>query len=196
MNQLFNKKYIKRKIIIIAVITILFFIIGASGGDKEQIDRTGQAKTPSGSSVYEGDNYSEVIDKFEERGFTNIKSVTIEDLIIGLFTKDGEVESVSVDGDINYSSSTWYLNDVEVIITYHTFPNDETEEKSETEEDGNNEGIKESIELEITTNEDAEASSREVSGFDTAINQSTTWCGIDFYFPTYYDVLDENSHLT
>lgn len=45
-------------------------------------------------------------------------------------TKDGEVESVSVDGDKDYSPDVWYSNDVEVVITYHTFPSDD--EKTES----------------------------------------------------------------
>ncbi|MCD7770696.1 MAG: DUF4839 domain-containing protein [Oscillospiraceae bacterium] len=88
----------------------------------------GEAKTPSGSRIQKGRDYQDVLEDFEERGFTNIKLEKIEDLILGWFTKDGEVESVSVDGSTNYSPDEWYPNDVEVVISYHTFPSDETED--------------------------------------------------------------------
>ena len=34
---------------------------------------------------------------------------------------------------------------------------------------------------------------RDISGFDTIINKSITWCGIDFFFPSYFNVLDDDS---
>ena len=37
---------------------------------------------------------------------------------------------------------------------------------------------------------------RNVSGFDTKTNQTITWCGIDFSFPSYFNVLHENSSET
>jgi hypothetical protein len=49
----------------------------------------------------------------------------LEDLITGWLTNDGEVESVSVDGDKDYSPDVWYSNNVKVVITYHTFPSDD-----------------------------------------------------------------------
>ena len=41
---------------------------------------TGEAKTPSGSRIMEGQNYQDVIKKFEEKGFTNIKTEKIASL--------------------------------------------------------------------------------------------------------------------
>lgn len=37
---------------------------------------------------------------------------------------------------------------------------------------------------------------RTVSGFDTKTNKTITWCGIDFSFPSYFDVLDKGSTET
>ena len=90
-------------------------------------DHTGEAKTPSGSSIMNGRNYESVIKSFEENGFTNIKLEKIEDLVIGWLTEDGEVEEVSVGGDFEYLPDEWVPADTEVIIRYHTFPQEETE---------------------------------------------------------------------
>jgi len=60
-------------------------------------------------SVHRGRIYIRRNDKFE-------------DLITGWTTKDAEVESVFVDGNKDYAPDVWYPNDIEVIITYHTFP--------------------------------------------------------------------------
>lgn len=92
----------------------------------------GEAKTPSASSVQKGRDYQSVLEDFEKRGFINISLVTIDDLITGWLTKDGEVESVSVDGDVNYHADKWYSNDVAVVITYHTF-SDNTDSKEDAE---------------------------------------------------------------
>lgn len=102
-------------------IAMVFSIVGCSSEGHE-----GQAKTPSGSSVQQGRDYQEVYEQFEKKGFTNIQFEVLDDLVTGWLTKDGEVESVSVDGDTGYSADKWYPADVEVIITYHTFPNKES----------------------------------------------------------------------
>ncbi len=39
-------------------------------------------------------------------------------------------------------------------------------------------------------------SDRDVSGFDIKTNQKITWCGIDFSFPSYFNVLHEDSSET
>lgn len=115
------------KKLVIALIVSLLFLVGCGSNS---IDHTGEAKTPSESRIQKGKDYTEVIEDFEKQGFTNIKTQKLDDLITGWLTKDGEVESVSVDGDTDYSPDVWYPNDVEVIITYHTFP--EKDAKSET----------------------------------------------------------------
>ena len=92
-----------------------------------------------------GKDYEEVREIFEKQGFTNIKLEAIEDLITGWLTKDGEVEDVSVGGDVNYLSDKWYPKDTEVVIRYHTFPskNDESENNQEKPGDDQNSGSNE-----------------------------------------------------
>lgn len=109
-------------------------------------DHTGEAKTPSKSSAMRGQDYNSVVEKFEGKGFTNIKLEKIEDLITGWLTKDGEVEEVSVGGDFEYSADKWVKADTEVIVRYHTFPEKETEvsEDEKPEENINQEEVTES----------------------------------------------------
>lgn len=107
---------------VVSVFIAFILVFSLAGCDNDPNAHEGEAKTPSGSSVQKGRDYQDVIADFEGKGFTNIKTVVLDDLITGWMTKDGEVESVSVDGDIDYSPDRWYPNDVEVIVTYHTFP--------------------------------------------------------------------------
>lgn len=76
-------------------------------------------------------DYRDVIKIFRADGFTNITTREIDDLITGWLTKEGEVESVSIDGNDSFEEDSWYSDNAEVVISYHTFP--EEEQASETE---------------------------------------------------------------
>lgn len=81
--------------------------------------------------------YTDAENELSDSGFTNIKTIPIEDLITGWLTKDGEIESISIDGDTDFISGRKYDPGVEVEIQYHTFPSDtesEAEESSEAPE--------------------------------------------------------------
>ncbi len=108
-------------------------------------DHSGEAMTPSGSSTMSGQDYESVVKAFEDRGFTNIKIEKIEDLIFGWFTKDGEVEDVTVGGDVEYSPNKWVPADSEVIIRYHTFLENSEEVDKEPEPNVSQESQNENI---------------------------------------------------
>ncbi|MCH5267713.1 MAG: DUF4839 domain-containing protein [Lachnospiraceae bacterium] len=123
-----------KKYMYIILVSICCFMLVACGSSE---NHDGEAKTPSGSTIMKGDDYKSVVEEFEENGFTNIKLEKIEDLIIGWLTKEGEVEEVSVGGDVDYSPDKWVPADTEVIIKYHAFP----EKKDKTEEPKSNDNI-------------------------------------------------------
>ena len=129
-----------KRIASVLIACVLAITLVGCGGNKHE----GEAKTPSGSSIQKGREYQDVINDFEGKGFTNIKTEVLDDLVTGWLVKDGEVESVSVDGDGDYSPDVWYPNDVGVIITYHTFP-----KKDNSDTDSTNEGSSESVEQPI-----------------------------------------------
>ena len=68
-----------------------------------------------------GQDYKEVNKKLQQQGFTNIKLETIDDLITGWLTKNGEVEEVTVNGRTDFKKTSYYLPNVEIIIKYHTY---------------------------------------------------------------------------
>lgn len=112
---------------LIAFILCLTLVCSFSGCS----DHSGEAKTPSASSVLSGSNYNDVVTIFKDKGFTNIELETIDDLITGWLTKEGEVEEVSVGGDVDYSPDKWVPADTQVVIRYHVFPSEPTEEATD-----------------------------------------------------------------
>lgn len=75
-----------------------------------------------------GDDYESVISDLESAGFTNIKTVVLDDLVTGWITSDGETEEVEVAGEISFAADDKFLKDAEVTVTYHTFPQKSEEE--------------------------------------------------------------------
>ena len=90
-------------------------------------------RTPADNHLERGRNYKEVIEDFEDKGFTNIKTETIEDLVYGKSFRNGEVELISVGGDSNYEAGVEVPADTEVVIRYHTFSQESIKE-AETKE--------------------------------------------------------------
>lgn len=83
---------------------------------------------PLSAKEAKGMNYSDIVEAFEDAGFINI-IVNIEyDIITGWLTDDGEVESVTINGEKKFTEESEFRPDAEIVITYHTLrKNKETE---------------------------------------------------------------------
>lgn len=108
------------KRIICSLLTVILCLMIVTSGIG--CGRKGFIKTPSDSSAMKGRDYLSVVASFLDRGFRNIKTERIEDLIDDGQTTEGAVEEVLVGGDINYSPNEWVPVDTEVVIRYHAFP--------------------------------------------------------------------------
>ena len=75
---------------------------------------------PLTSNDAKGMNYEDVIAEFEDAGFINITTNVEYDIITGWITKDGEVKSITINGDKKYDYYDKYRLDAEIVITYHT----------------------------------------------------------------------------
>ena len=117
----------KRIIMMLSVLVLAISLVGC--GSKED---DGKINLPISANDLKDANYRDVVAEFENAGFTNVQTEVIDDLILGWFTKDGEVEEVSVGGYTSFSTDSRYPADVEIIVSYHTFPADEEEETAES----------------------------------------------------------------
>lgn len=81
----------------------------------------GYAAVPSSSNKYVGQNYLDVMTELENAGFTNIRTEILYDIITGWLTSDGDVASVSINGQTTFGQWETFSIDSEIIITYHTW---------------------------------------------------------------------------
>ncbi len=65
--------------------------------------------------------YTELVEQFKNAGFVNIILEAEPDLITGWITKNGSIESISVNGETSFDGYASYRPDVPVVIIYHTF---------------------------------------------------------------------------
>lgn len=99
----------------LSILLLVCILTACGGGSAEKVE------TPSGMNMQRGRNYKEVIEDFEDKGFTNIRTEPIEDLLFSWRFKNGEVEEISVGGDKNYDPGVKVSPDTEVVIRYHTY---------------------------------------------------------------------------
>lgn len=135
INNLKSKKLLL-PIVGFAVIILISLMLALFGSDDKA--NANEAAIPFSSEECQDENYKDILKELSEAGFINVETKEIDDLIFGWLTKDGAVENVTVDGNEEFSSDTYFPKDVKIIVSYHTFPketaNDEVEEKEEIKE--------------------------------------------------------------
>ena len=65
-------------------------------------------------------NVNEIYAKFNSAGFINVRVVPLNDLNVFTMGKNGQVESVSINGNNRFEEGETYPNNAAVLITYHT----------------------------------------------------------------------------
>lgn len=171
----FDKKYPKdkRKIpfIIWGILLIYNIIVALISSSNYKTDRETIIHPPYASSEAKGKQYTEVIQAYQNAGFTNVSFEKIDDLVFGWLTKDGEVEKVEINGSTEYTTEESYnQSEAHVVIYFHTFPHKEDADETEI------------IEEDTETNEDADETSdtvEEIRDNDTIDEQQNNTASID-----------------
>ena len=114
------------KIIVAALVVLIGLGALAGGSDGTKSTNDNKIKVSVSSSQVKGKDYQDIESAFRGDGFTNITVEPITDLVTGWLTKDGSVESVSIDGSTQFTAGKKYSPDVAIIISYHTFANKDT----------------------------------------------------------------------
>lgn len=93
------------------------------------------------ASDYKYKDYQEVQKMLEEKGFTNISTEILYDIVFG-WTSEGEVDSVSIDGKTDYEEGEVFKKDSPIIITYHMKKADDPNNQSNNTTSEQNEDSK------------------------------------------------------
>lgn len=91
-----------------------------------------EAPVPRSASSYKYENYVDVQTELSKAGFTNISFEILYDIVIG-WTEEGEVDSVSVDGNTEFEQGDIFKKDAAIVITYHMKKEDDPNKPAESE---------------------------------------------------------------
>lgn len=91
-----------------------------------------EAPIPQSAADCKYENYADVQQELEAAGFTNITFEILYDIELG-WTDEGEVDSVSVDGNAEFEKNDIFKKDALIVITYHMNEEDDPNGPAETE---------------------------------------------------------------
>lgn len=121
-----------RKTLFLLTTLLASFMLTACGESSENVD-TNKIAIPVSANPEDTD-FQSVKKQLEDAGFENVTTQKIEDLTFGIFTKDGEIEKITVKGEEVFSKGDLFEKDVPITIHYHTFKEYDNEtEKSSSE---------------------------------------------------------------
>ena len=113
-----------KKVTSIVLSLIICFCLCSCGSEDDTI------RVPHSYSYYKNENYQMMTEELKEAGFTNIKAVKDDDLIVGFLHDDGDIKSISINGNEKFEEGTRFLPNAEIIIVYHTFSSSESNTSS------------------------------------------------------------------
>lgn len=112
----------------------LFLAVTTAACSGDGSNREGEVQMPASSSAYVGEHFEIAVEELESAGFTNVQTTALGDLITGWLKNDGEVENIHIDGSNSFSMGAWFPADTKILITYHSFPEEEVQEETPAEE--------------------------------------------------------------
>ncbi len=89
--------------------------------DEAEIRDSGNIRVPRTIDDFESKNYEAIEAILISAGFTNIKSIALKDLTVGIFDKPNTVESITINGKEIEEGGGKYPSNARIIISYHSF---------------------------------------------------------------------------
>lgn len=115
-----KKDIIEFAFIVILILSILIIAFLASIQDnKKEENNQGRIQILSSSDDFEGENYIDIKNKLEDKGFENIECVEMQEKS-GIFKKAGDIDRVVIDGRTDYKYDDYFDADVKIKIYYYT----------------------------------------------------------------------------
>ena len=104
--------------------------------DSKVVDED-EAAAPQSASDYKFGNYKDAESELQAAGFTEISYEILYDIVLG-WTQEGEVDSISINGNADFEKGDVFKKNSPVVITYHMKEEDDPNKPTETDppEDG------------------------------------------------------------
>jgi len=109
---------------LVFTIAFVWFCFYMAGKEDRDHKAKNEIQVSVSSDDLEGKQYEDVVLMLEAAGFSDISLIKDEDLIFGIFNDDGEVASVSINGDDDFEAEDWFPQNATIKITYHTYQDD------------------------------------------------------------------------
>ena len=93
------------------------------------IDSIGKVTVGCSYKSLKDKNYEDVVDILEGYGFTDIDTISQEDLVTGWIDEEFTVDYVSIDGDNKFQKGDTFDKDAVVKVYYHSFKEDKKSTK-------------------------------------------------------------------
>ena len=108
--------------IVVAMWIALFALISKDDKKKKvrRVISPSEVKITENMCSCQGKNFNGVVAQFRSAGFSNVQAVPLCDLNIFTAKKNGQVESVSINGDDDFDEGDIFQKKDSVIITYHS----------------------------------------------------------------------------
>jgi len=82
----------------------------------------GQRQIHNSSRGFNGKNFNEIVEELKELGFTNITTYEQEGPIMSLLMKEHSIARITINGNSQFETGTWFHTDATIRITYNIFP--------------------------------------------------------------------------
>lgn len=145
-----------------------------------------EVKILCSESDFSGKNYKDVENELIAAGFINVKTVPIYDVYFGI-TDVESVDDVSISGSDDFKRGDIFLNDVEIVITYHMSYEDDPEYQpaddieNELPENELIEDESEEDELDFSWIEDAIANNQDTDYDAEVLDENDAWRAVADY---------------
>lgn len=108
--------------IFLLVFSVLMFYMDNSEKKEHQLNNDIQVLVSSKDLKQESvENATQIL---RNCGFESVTVTNKEDLVFGFFSKEGEIDSITINGNKKFSKGDWFPADSIVEITYHGFSDD------------------------------------------------------------------------
>lgn len=127
-------------LILIIIFSFVMSIIYSNDKEENQPTDPTMAAVSMSSSSFCYENYQSAMNSLKKSGFTNITCEPVYDIYFGVFSSEGEVSKIKINGITEFDKNETFPKDAEIIITYHLSYKDDpsyTETEATTLKDKN-----------------------------------------------------------